>query len=236
MLFLVGWDAHLLNNSSARAAIQTLRKIFKYVGLPCTLVSDNGTNFVSEEFEKFLHGNFIKHVRTPPGHHQSNGLVERKMQELKFWLNKQDCAYDIDYQLTAFCLHTNSTPAANGSIPADFVFIKSIRTRLFALLTERDLPATSQHAYIANQPSVIVAKHGSNTFVDHKNRLVHEADITAEPASMPTSTSNIRKETPAISATPQLRRSTRNRHPPDRYVPLRLVEGCCELACSDLMQ
>ena len=68
-------DAHLLNNLSARAAIQTLWKTFKYVRLPRTLVSDNGTNFVSEEFEKkFLHGNFIKHVRTPPGHHQYNGI------------------------------------------------------------------------------------------------------------------------------------------------------------------
>ena len=88
-----------------------------------------------------------------------------------------------------------------------------------ALLTERDLPATSQHTYVANQPSVIVAKHGNNTFVDHKNRLVHEADVTAEPASMPTSTSNIRKETPTISATQLLCRSTRNIHPPDCYVP-----------------
>ena len=94
---------------------------------------DNGTNFVSDEFEKFLHGNFIKHMHMPHGHHQSNGLAERKILELKFWPNKQHCANNIDYQPTAFCLHTNNGSSSQWIHSADIVFVKSIRTRLSAL-------------------------------------------------------------------------------------------------------
>ena len=55
-------DVLPISGLSTSAAITVLRSIFKYVGIPVILVSDNGTNFVSNEFEAFLSDNFIAHV------------------------------------------------------------------------------------------------------------------------------------------------------------------------------
>ena len=52
------------------------------------LVSDNATNFTSEEFGIFMKKNGIRHVRTPPYLPASNGLAERAIQTLKDSLRK----------------------------------------------------------------------------------------------------------------------------------------------------
>ena len=58
-----------ISGLSTSATITALHSIFKYVGIPITLVSDNDTNFVSNKFEAFLSDNFIAHIHTPPSHH-----------------------------------------------------------------------------------------------------------------------------------------------------------------------
>ena len=122
-----------LKDLSAASLTNTLRRIFKYVGLPTTLVSDNGTNFTSKEFLKYLSDNYVHHVFTPPGHHASNGQVELAIQEFKVHLNKTQCSssmLEIERAIINFCLHHNTTPSANGSVPSSFVFAKSLGTRL----------------------------------------------------------------------------------------------------------
>ena len=67
-------DIQYLKDLSAASLTNTSRRIFKYIGLLLTtLVSDNGTNFTSKEFLKYLLDNYVHHVFTPPRHHASNG-------------------------------------------------------------------------------------------------------------------------------------------------------------------
>ena len=63
--------------------IQQLRTIFAHFGLPDTVVTDNGTYFVSCEFEQFLSENGIYHWKMAPYHPASNGLAETAVQILK---------------------------------------------------------------------------------------------------------------------------------------------------------
>ena len=47
---------------------QYYMKLFATHGLPKTLVSDNGTNFSSNNFEQFISGKCIKHIKLSQYH------------------------------------------------------------------------------------------------------------------------------------------------------------------------
>jgi len=53
--------------------------MFATHGLPATLVSHNGSNFTSSEFQEFMKKNGIKHIQVASYHPASNGLAERAM-------------------------------------------------------------------------------------------------------------------------------------------------------------
>lgn len=231
-------DIQVIKDLSTNSAIEALRQIFKYVGLPQNLVSDNGTNFTSEEFDKFLSENFISHTRTPPGHHSSNGQAERVIEEFKFALKRAETDHvsNIKLVVVGFCLQHNTIPACNGSVPNDFIFRQSTRTRLSAQFTERDHPTTSKPSYVRVEnklpaPSNILTKIGTNTYLDGRSRLVHEADITPKLESDPPTTNfgHVSSENNVVpefddpapdESEPQeaaLRRSVRVKTAPKRY-------------------
>ena len=89
-MFLILVDAHskwlearILSSTTSSAIISSLRLIFAEFGLPSLIVTDNGPNFSSIEFELFLSRNGIKHILSPPYHPSSNGLAERNVQIFK---------------------------------------------------------------------------------------------------------------------------------------------------------
>ncbi len=88
--FLIAIDAHLkwaevieTQTTTAGRTITELRRLFASYGLPEQIVSDNGPQFVSEEFALFLHMNGVKHIRSSLYHPSSNGVAERFVQTFK---------------------------------------------------------------------------------------------------------------------------------------------------------
>ena len=55
-------EVHKMSSTTSGATIDKLRYMFASYGLPEELVSDNGPQFVSEEFDMFLKKNGIKHT------------------------------------------------------------------------------------------------------------------------------------------------------------------------------
>ncbi|XP_014676701.1 PREDICTED: uncharacterized protein K02A2.6-like [Priapulus caudatus] len=99
-MWLVCIDAHskfpyvaMLNigKTTSEDTIDVLKQIFTIEGSPDTIVTDNGPQFVSREFEKFCVQLGIHHVTSPPYHPASNGEAERFVQSLKTGLDK-NCA------------------------------------------------------------------------------------------------------------------------------------------------
>ena len=86
-MFMIMVDAHskwlevipMMIVTSSRT-IDELDKVFTTHRSPEVLVSDNGTNFNSEEFATYMRSKQIKHIFTPPYHPSSNGLAERAVQ------------------------------------------------------------------------------------------------------------------------------------------------------------
>ena len=78
----------MTTSSTSATTISLMRKSFASLGLPEVIVSDNATNFTSDEFDLFLKKNGVKHVKTPPYHPASNGLAERAVQTFKEGMRK----------------------------------------------------------------------------------------------------------------------------------------------------
>ena len=70
-------EVHIMRSTTSAATIVKLKEIFATHGLPETIVSDNGPNFTSAEFENFLSKNGVKHTKVSPYHPASNGQAER---------------------------------------------------------------------------------------------------------------------------------------------------------------
>ena len=77
-------------STTASRTIDELRKPFSSYGLPEQIVTDNGPQFVSEEFATFGKLNGIKQVKSAPYHPSTNGAVERLVQIFKKAMKASD--------------------------------------------------------------------------------------------------------------------------------------------------
>ena len=136
-MFLVVIDAyskwlevHCMRSTTSSATIEKLREIFAIHGLPATLVSDNGSNFTSSEFEEFMKRNGIKHIKVPPYHPASNGLAERAVRVFKEGFEKMGEG-SIQTKLSRFLLSYRTTPhSTTGVPPAELLMKRKLRTQL----------------------------------------------------------------------------------------------------------
>uniref|UniRef100_A0AAG5D9A3 RNA-directed DNA polymerase n=1 Tax=Anopheles atroparvus TaxID=41427 RepID=A0AAG5D9A3_ANOAO len=122
------------NSTTSAATIGILRGIFARFGVPTTLVSDNGTQFTSEDFKSFCFLNGIDHLTTAPYHPQSNGQAERFVDTFKRTVKKISAdGRTMQEALDAFLLAYRSTPcsALEGfKSPAEIMLGRKMRTTL----------------------------------------------------------------------------------------------------------
>ena len=78
-----------IGKTTTQDTIAMLQDIFTTEGLPMTIVSDNGPQFNSNEFNSFCQKNGIEHITTPPYNPESNGEAERFVRTMKTALTKK---------------------------------------------------------------------------------------------------------------------------------------------------
>ena len=124
-------EVHPVNTATSRVTIEKLRSTFAIHGLPMTIVSDNGSNFCSEEFEEFMTKNGIHHRRTAPYHPASNGLAERAVQTFKEGMKKMSTKDSLETRVSRFLFKYRITPqTTTGIAPAELLLGRKPRARL----------------------------------------------------------------------------------------------------------
>ena len=62
-----------MTTTTVSKMLNVLREWFSVHGIPEQIITDNGPQFIAEEFDKFTKRNGIKHVKSAPFHPVSNG-------------------------------------------------------------------------------------------------------------------------------------------------------------------
>ena len=101
-----------MKNKTDKVALDAFKKIHKKIPDLKSIRSDNGSEFISTIFKKYLEDNNIKQVLSSSGNPQSNGAIERLNQTLKWLIQKNiqlDLSFDWVKQLPKLVDNINNT-------------------------------------------------------------------------------------------------------------------------------
>ena len=121
-----------MNSTTSTSTISALRNIFSRHGIPETLVSDNGPQFISSEFKTFCEMNRIHHITSAIHKPSTNGQCERVVQIVKSALKQARLSGEnSDNVLLTFLLRYRITPhSTTGESPSMLLMGRQLRTRL----------------------------------------------------------------------------------------------------------
>ena len=132
-------EVHMVNAATTLATVEKMRSTFAAHGLPEILVTDNGSQFTSSNFEEFLTKNGIRHIRSSPYHPASNGLAERAVQILKNGLRKVTQG-TLESRLSRVLFKYRITPhTTTGKSPAELLMGRPLRSHLDQLRPDSSL-------------------------------------------------------------------------------------------------
>ena len=160
-MFLVAVDAYskwpevfIMPTTTTGKTIDCLRSLFCRYGYPEQLVSDNGPQFISEEFAIFMRSCGVKHLRSAPYHPATNGLAERFVQSLKQSLKaSQNSGRPLPQRLCDFLLMYRSAVHSTTGVSPNSLFLKrEVRTRL-------DLLRPDSHIRVQDKQALQKANH-----------------------------------------------------------------------------
>lgn len=150
---LSNWpEIYRMTSTTTGKTIEKLQETFARQGLPDTLVSDNGPQFKSEEFESFCKQHGIEHLTSAPYHPQSNGRAERFVDLLKTGLKKLEREGNVEFALQKFlfCYRRTPSPSLGGKSPFEIMTGRSMKTRI-DLVMPSDKNTTSKNTKMEQQ-------------------------------------------------------------------------------------
>ncbi len=92
-----------------------MKSVFARHGIPEVVVSDNGPQYTSQEFEEFAKTWNFQHQISSPAYPQSNGLAERTVQTVKNLLEKAKASGEDPYLSLLSCRNTQTSDAGSPS-------------------------------------------------------------------------------------------------------------------------
>ena len=141
-------EAIPLRNIKTKTIVKALVKFFTFVGLPKSVQSDQGSNFMSGIFQQVMHELGIKQYRSSAYHPESQGALERFHQTLKNMIRSYcfdtEKGWDEGIHLLLFAVR-ESVQESLGFSPFELVFGHMVRGPLKLLkekfLSQEDTPS-----------------------------------------------------------------------------------------------
>ena len=117
---------------TAKSTIELLEQDFAHFGYPHTLVSDNASAFMSNEFQSWCKDKGITHLTGAPYHPATNGAAERLVQTFKQALRKSNLPPRRPLQ--EVLMQYRRTPNSSGYSPSELLNSRQIRTKIDTLI------------------------------------------------------------------------------------------------------
>lgn len=153
---------------TSQVIVEFLESLFSRWGLPQTITTDNGPQFISAEFTSYLKDRGIRHIRTALYHPQANGGVERFHQSLKNGLRAhqaQGCSFKQAICLTL--LHYRATQHSTTEVsPASLMLGRELHLPL-----DRLRPTAGQNTLPPVEASVTRRQKQMKQWFDKKKRV-----------------------------------------------------------------
>ena len=125
-------EVSFMKNVTSKNIIEWLEIVFAREGFPESLVSDNGSQFVSDEFESYLETRNIVHYKSSLYYPRANGEVERFNRTLKGVVKKTVAeSKPWKQSVVQFLMAYRATPhSVTGVSPSVLLHGREMRTKL----------------------------------------------------------------------------------------------------------
>ena len=132
---------HHKKSTTTDKVIQSLKSTFATHGVPSSIRTDNGPQFVSGEFREFLKEYGIFHRKTTPSWPQANVEIERQNSSLlkRLKIAQVEKRNWKDELLTYLMMYRSTPHTVTGVSPSKMLYGRTIRTKLLELC-QLDIP------------------------------------------------------------------------------------------------
>ena len=155
---------HPTTSTSSKSSTAILEQEFAHFGYPHTLVTDNATTFMSQEFQAWCKQRGIVHLTGAPYHPATNGAAERLIQSFKQALRKS--SLPPKEALQEFLMQYRRIPFASGLSPSELLNGRRIRTKIDTLvpsishlLQGKQSKQASKHSNAEDSEVVLKVEH-----------------------------------------------------------------------------
>ena len=145
---------HPTTSTSSKSTTAILEQEFAHFGYAHTLVTDNATTFMSQEFQAWCKQRGIVHLTGAPYHPATNGAAERLIQSFKQALRKS--SLPPKEALQEFLMQYRRIPFASGLSPSELLNGRRIRTKIDTLVPS--IPHLLQERQSNAEDSEVVSK------------------------------------------------------------------------------